>query len=337
MTPNRLPLLPMVLALAGLLCAAAPADLAAAQIRMDGEVYARSTTPLMPPSVDNMWQYNITQLAPDGTRVTRGQPVLAFDGAELGKRLTAKQSELNEKQTRLDTLVLDHAERQRNQRVSTAEARANLEKAQRKTEQPEALIAGVQYRKLVIEREAAARKETLARERERLAAEQRRQEMRVLTAEVERLKAEIAQLQEDIGSLQLAAPRDGLMMHRSSWNGEKFDVGSQVWRGQTVAEIPDGDTLAVRATLPERDLLHVATGTRVRVMIEGGAGSTLGGRVVGVGRAVRSKSRLQPVPVIDLDITLDSVPSGLKPGQAVRVELATDSAQPAAGTRGAGS
>lgn len=312
------------LVLAGLLCAAAPADLVAAPIRMDGEVYARSTTPLMPPSVDNMWQYNITQLAPDGTRVTQGQPVLAFDGAELSKRLVSKQSELNEKQTRLDTLVLDHAERQRNQQVSTAEARANREKAQRKTEQPEALIAGVQYRKLVIEREAAERKEALARERERLAAEQRHQEMRVLTAEVERLQAEIAQLRQDIGSLQLVAPRDGLMMHRSSWNGEKFDVGSQVWRGQAVAEIPDGSTLAVRATLPERDLLHVANGTRVRVMIEGGAGSTLGGRVVGVGRAVRSKSRLQPVPVIDLDITLDTVPAGLKPGQVVRVELATD-------------
>ncbi|QDH69183.1 HlyD family secretion protein [Marilutibacter alkalisoli] len=294
----------------------------AADLRMDGEVYARSRSALMPPAVDGLWQYNISQFAPDGSPVKQGQPVLAFDSSELMKRLTAKQSELNEKQTQLDTLRLDHAERERNERVSTAEALANREKAQRKAEQPEELIAGVQYRKLVIEREAAARREALAGERERLASEQRRQEMRVLASEVERLEAEIGQLQHDMVAMQVAAPRDGLMIHRSSWNGEKFDVGSQVWRGQTVAEIPDATTLAVTATLPERDLLRVSVGAPVRVVIEGGAGSAMRGRITGIGQAVRSKSRLQPVPVVDLDITLDAVASGLKPGQAVRVELA---------------
>jgi multidrug resistance efflux pump len=297
------------------------ANARAEQIRMDGEVYAQITSPLMPPGVDKMWQYNISQIAPDGSAVKQGQPVLAFDGAELTKQQVAKQSELNEKQTQLDKLTLDHAEQARNEKVTTAEARANRDKAQRKTEQPEALVPGVQYKKLLIEREAASRREALSGQRERLAAEQRGHELRVLSSEVARLKSEIAQLQTDIASLQILAPRDGLMMHRSSWNGEKFDVGSQVWRGQTVAEIPDDRTLAVRATLPERDLLRVSVGAPVRVRVQGGAGSTLHGKIAGVGRAVRSKSRLQPVPVIDLDLAIDGDAGALRPGQAVRVEV----------------
>lgn len=110
-------------------------------------------------------------------------------------------------------------------------------------------------------------------------------------------------------------------MHKSNWNGEKFDVGSQVWRGQTVAEIPDPATLAVRAQLPERDLQRVKEGVRARIVVEGGGGSAYHGKVAGIGRAVRSKSQVQPVPVLDLEIRLDDARAKLRPGQAVRVEL----------------
>ena len=47
------------------------------------------------------------------------------------------------------------------------------------------------------------------------------------------------------------------------------------------------------------------------------------GRVTAVGRVVRSRSRVKPVPVIDVEIEFDALPEGaaLKPGQPVRVEL----------------
>ena len=62
----------------------------AATLRIDGEVYARRTASLMPPAVDELWQFNITQLAADGSQVKQGEVVLAFDGSELMKRLTEK-------------------------------------------------------------------------------------------------------------------------------------------------------------------------------------------------------------------------------------------------------
>ena len=43
--------------------------------------------------------------------------------------------------------------------------------------------------------------------------------------------------------------------------------------------------------------------------------------MAGIGRAVRSKSQVQPVPVLDLEIRLDDAKAKLRPGQAVRVEL----------------
>src|SRR3546814_4912027 len=104
-------------------------------------------------------------------------------------------------------------------------------------------------------------------------------------------------------------------MHRSSWNGDKFDVGSQVWRGQTIAEIPDPATLAVRAELPERDYLRVRAGMPVRVRVDGGGG-VFPAKVASIGRTVRSKSQVQPIPVMDVEIRLDDPEARLKPGRS---------------------
>ena len=310
------------LLLASILCATLCAAAASAgTLRIDGEVYAQRTAALMPPAVDDLWQFNITQLAADGSQVKQGEVVLAFDGSELMKRLTEKQSVLKEKQSQLDKLQLELAERQRNERLSTAEAISNREKAQRKTSQPEEIIGGIPYRKLMVARQQAERRAVLAARRERLAAEQRVQEKRLLGSEVAQLQREVQELQSSLGAMNVPAPRAGLMMHKSNWQGEKFDVGSQVWKGMSVAEIPDTATLAVRAQLPERELTRVRVGAPARIVIEGGAGSALRGRVASIGRTVRSKSRVQPIPVIDIEIKLDDPRAKLKPGQPVRVEV----------------
>jgi HlyD family secretion protein len=310
---------------------AAPSAYAQTQtLRLEGELFARESAPLSPPSIDNMWNLNISRIAPDGAPVKRGEPVLAFEGGQLQKQLMEKMSALAEKQSQRDKLLLELAERERNERLASAEALANRDKAQRKATQPENLVRRVDYQKLVAERSHAERALELAQRREILAAEQRRQERRLIDADVQQLQTEVNTLQASIGSLQVLAPRDGIVIHRSDGQGNKFDVGTQVWRGQVIAEVPDLSTLAVRATMPEHQFTQLATGMPARVVVEG-SGLTLAGRVTEIGQVVRSKSRLQPVPVLDVLVLLDAVPDKLKPGQAVRVEIAVDAVPGVAG------
>ena len=307
------PLLLLSLLLPGLLSAAEP-------LRLEGEIIAQRSASLAPPPIEGLWNYNITFLAPDGSPVKQGQPVLGFDGNQLQNTLAAKQSALKEKLSQSEKLALEHAAKARDEKIATEQARANRDKSQRKASQPEDLLRGVEYRKLVIEREQSLRLLAIAERREQLAAEQRRQERAVLDAEIIQLRREVDDASNGLAALQLKAPRDGLLVHRGSWNGEKFDVGSQVWRGQTVAEIPDPATLAVSAQLPEVDFLKVREGQPVKVLVEG-SGLSLAGTLSRIGQTVRSRSRLQPVPVIDLLVSLDGELARLKPGQAVRVEL----------------
>jgi HlyD family secretion protein len=310
--------------LTGLLVGLALASAATAApppLTLDGEIVARRSAAILPPAIDDLWQLNITELVADGRPVEAGQVVVGFDGGELQKNLLEKQSALKEKQTQRERLRLDLAERERNERLATEQQRATLEKAQRKATQPAELLKRVDYQKLVIEREQAQAQMRLVERREVLAAEQRRQELRLLEAEIAQLQADVTQFTASLAALKVTAPRAGVMLHKSNWQGEKFDVGSQVWRGQAVAEIPDPASLAVRAQLPERELLRLAPGMRARVSVEGGAGRALGATVEEIGRVVRSKSRVQPVPVIDVLLALEGDFSGLKPGQPVRVEL----------------
>jgi HlyD family secretion protein len=294
---------------------------AATPLKLDGEVVARDSAAIMPPAIDNLWQLNITQLTPDGRPVKQGDVVVSFDGGETQKQLLEKRSALKEKQTQLDKLRLDLVERERTERLATEEQRAKLEKAQRKATQPVDLLRRVDYQKLVIEREQMQAQMRLVERREVAAAQQRRHELRLLQSEIDQLDADVKQLQEALVALNVTAPRDGVMLHKSSWNGEKFDVGTQVWRGQSVAEIPDLASLEVLAQLPERDLTRLASGARARVSVEGGAGRALDATVLEIGRVVRSKSRVQPVPVIDVRLALEGELKGLKPGQPVRVEI----------------
>lgn len=292
----------------------------AAPLKLEGEVYARDSAALAPPSIPQIWQLNITRMSPDAQPVKQGEVVLEFDGGEVQKRLVEKTSALAEKQRQHEQLVLALAERERSERVLTEQARADRDKAQRKASQPEDLLRRVDYRKLVAEREHAERAFALAQRREQAAAEARRQELRLVESERRQLQAEVDTLQLAITRLQVKAPRDGVMQHLSDWQGNKYDVGSQAWIGVSVAQVPDLGSLAVRATIAEHQIGRVAAGMPVRVVLEG-SGTTVAGRIGSLGRIVRSKSRLQPVPVLDVNIELDSIPPRLKPGQAVRVEV----------------
>ncbi|HEY9132635.1 MAG TPA: HlyD family efflux transporter periplasmic adaptor subunit [Dyella sp.] len=302
--------------------AATPAaSTAKGELQADGEVFAQQVVPILPPSVEGLWQMTVTQMSPDGEAVKQGDMVVTFDAGNVMKDLTARQSSLAEKQRKQEQLKLDLADREREAQLATAQAGADKEKAERKANQPKEYIAGVEYKKLIIARDKAETRARLTSQREAIAARGRAAEQRMADAEVTQLREQTDRLQRSLGALTVKAPRDGIVLHDTSWNGQKIDTGSQIWLGQSVAEMPDMHTLAVRATLPERDMSRVRRGQRVTVVIAGGGDRSLGGSIAEIGDNVHSKSRVEAVPVVDLVIKLDPTDLKLRPGQSVAVHI----------------
>jgi len=291
-----------------------------APVQIDGEIFAQRSLAISPPAVDGLWQMTVTQMAGDGEVVKKGDMLVVFEGTEVIKNLTAKQGELAEKRRKQEQLRLDLADRAREAELATAEAQAEMEKAQRKANQPKEYIAGVDYQKLVVARTRAEQRMALTARREHVASGERQAEQRMADAEVTQLQDEVQRLQASLGSLTVTAPRDGIVLHQNDWSGGKIDVGSQIWRGQSVAQMPDLSTLAVRAALPERELTRVRQGQPVTVALAGG-GRSLRGQIADIGRAVHSKSRVEAVPVVDVTVRIEPGEVRLKPGQAVQVRI----------------
>lgn len=289
---------------------------------VQGEVVALDKVAIGPPSIRGHWQFQIVNLVQDGSRVEAGDLVVEFDAGELQRRLIDANNKRNEKNSERGKLLLELAERERNQALEVADERAKLEKARRKAAQPAETMASIEYRKLVLQREQAERRMALVETRFRRAAEQRRAELALVDSELNQAEAESTMLVAAIAAMRVTAPRAGIVQVNSGWRGERFETGSQVWMAQTVVELPDPQTLSVRAVLPERELSRVRVDQPVRVLFDGGASPALPGRVVSLGRVVRSKSKLQPIPVVDVLVQFDGAPDDIKPGQSVRVEIA---------------
>ncbi|HEY0200030.1 MAG TPA: HlyD family efflux transporter periplasmic adaptor subunit [Rhodanobacter sp.] len=290
-------------------------------LHVDGEIFAQQSLAISPPAVDGLWQLTVTQMASDGEQVKKGAMLVVFDGTEVVKNLTTKQGQLDEKLRTQEQLRLDLADRAREAELATAQAQADMDKAQRKANQPKEYIARVDYQKLVVARAKMERRLELTAGRERIAMEERAAEQHMADADVSLLQGDVKNLKQSLASLTISAPRDGILVHQDDWKGGKFDTGSQIFMGQSVAQMPDLSTLAVRASLPERELTRVRVGQRVRVVVAGGGDRALGGNVIAVGNNVHSKSRVEAVPVVDLVVKLDPSDFKAKPGQAVQVEI----------------
>lgn len=298
------------------------------KLRADGEIHPLDSVVISPPEVQNLWMMNVTQMAEDGSEVKQGEPVVVFAGGDLMQQLPAKQSELKEKQRAQEKLRMELADRARTTHLATEQARADADKAARKAEQPPDYVPGVEYKKLVIDRTRTQQRLQRMTQREQVDAAARTAEQRQADIAVAQLERTVDELQQSVARLTVTAPRDGLFLHRSEWDGSKIDTGSQVWRGQSVAEIPDMDSLMVLASLPERDLERVRVGQPVHVVLTGGASSRFPGRIESIGTSIHSKSRVEPVPVLDLRIAIEPGAAKLKPGQPVRVDIDDSGATP---------
>jgi multidrug resistance efflux pump len=304
---------------------------AAASLTVEGEITSRQTTPIAPPAIPFIWQYKLAFLAPEGMMVEAGQPVAVFESTEVMNQLITRQGTLNERERALEKLRLDQAEADRTGTLAQAEALSNAEKAERKASLPKELIRRVDYDKLVIERAEQEDLAKLTRAQYDAQRRARQAERAGLESEVARLRTQIADLVKGQAALTVKAPRRGLVLHRTGFDGRKFSVGSQVWMGLSVATLADPDQLSVAAKVPEAQAAGVHVGLAARVTVAG-TRQMLPARVTALGRAFHGKSAAQAIVVRDLELQFDAPPRGLKPGAAVQVELLPDAAPRQANT-----
>lgn len=278
------------------------------------------------PAVERVWQYTISFMAPEGKAVKEGDMILSFDAREIMQRLQVKQSDLDTALKELERMQLSERQARESLALQYEQEKVNLQKAVRKADYPEGLIAPMELQKKKMELELAELQEKLAENRLANQVSGMASRIEVQGSKVRLLKAQVDRLRRDVQAMNVLAPKAGLVVYTPNWDGKKKAVGDSVWMGDTVLELPDLGRMQMKAVILEVQAGRVKVGQAAEVRLDSDPDRVYKGTVTSLGRVFRVKSDSQPAIVFDAVIDLsESDPKLMRPGMAAGVNITISS------------
>jgi HlyD family secretion protein len=296
------------------------------KVHATGQLQSAASFNVGCPAVERVWQYTISQMAPEGKAVKEGDPLIAFDAREIMQRLQLKQAELDTARKELDRMRLQEQQTREDLSLQYEEGKVNKQKAVRKADYPEGLIAPMELQKRRMELELAGLKEQLAEKRLAAQISGMRSRIEVQESKVRLLAAEVERLMKDVQKMNVMAPKAGLVVYIPNWDGKKKAVGDTCWFGETILELPDLGRMQMKAVILEVQAGRIQTGQSTEVRLDSNPDRVYKGVVTSLGRVFRIKSDSQPAIVFDAVIDLsESDPGLMRPGMAAGVDIIVSS------------
>jgi HlyD family secretion protein len=296
------------------------------KVHATGQLQSAASFHVGCPSVERVWQYTISFMAPEGKAAKEGDMILAFDAREIMQRLQLKQSDLDTALKELQRMRLTEQQTRENFALQYEQEKVNKQKAVRKADYPEGLIAPMDLQKRKMELELADLQEKLAEKRLANQISGMASRIQVQESKVRLLQAQVDRLQTDAQKMNVLAPKAGLVVYTPNWDGKKKVVGDTCWFGETILELPDLGRMQMKAVILEVQAGRVKEGQPAEVRLDSNPDRVYKGQVTSLGRVFRVKSDSQPAIVFDAVIDLsESDPGLMRPGMAAGVNITVSS------------
>ncbi len=296
------------------------------KVHANGQLKSSASTYIGCPSIRRFWNYTISFMAPEGKEVKPGEPILGFDARQLQERFMVKSSELETVKNELAKIRLVEQEQKDNFILQAEDARGKEENAKIKTQQPEELSALNEVKKMRMQYELAILNRELSQNRVKNQTVGMETRIHAQESIVKRLETEVAELQESIAKMRVKAPKAGIIVYASNWDGKKKAVGDRCWIGENIMELPDLTRMEVAAVIPEPEAGKVKTDLPVEIRLDSNPDRVFNGKLDSLGRIFRTKSAEQPAMVFDASITIqDPDPEKMRPGMAAGVDITMSS------------
>lgn len=290
-------------------------------VDVEGELSALRSTAISPPAVVEA-EFKISFMAPEGSSVKKGEPILGFDTEALQRQSAERDAEYQESIKKVEKKELELTLKLLELRRQASQAESDLGKATLKTEVPADVQMRLDLEKALLDKEGRTRDlENLAAER--VAAQVLNDaELRSLRSQRDRARARVAELAQAIERMTVKAPQDGVVVYQTDWDDEKKKVGDSVWMAESVLSLPDLSQMRADGVVDEADGGALAAGQPVRLRLEARPDLDLPGRVASVGRTVRPRSRRSPGKVFKVEVALArSDPTFMRPAMRFRGEV----------------
>lgn len=294
-------------------------------VDVEGELQAVDSVRLGPPQIAETWNFKISWMAPEGTEVQEGQPVLRFDATQMEQQLQEMNAERDSAQKSLEKQETDLEIERRGLELQLAEAQARLRRAGFKLDVPADVAARAELEKARIDRQLAELEIASLESKLRHLEERGRADLAALRDRRDRMASRVAELQAAVESMTVKAPRSGTLIYVTNWRGEKMKVGDSAWRAAQVVEIPDLARMKAEGEVAEAHVGDLAPGQDVTLRLDAYPDHEYAGRVSAIRLAVQRKSRRNPQKIVKLEIALDATDTArMRPGMRFRgsIEIA---------------
>jgi len=239
-------------------------------VRCRGELKARRSVQLSAPV--NVPELRIVWLAPTGSQVKVGDPIIRFDPSSAKQQLQEKEAALNQAQAALDQSVAQAGIGHEQDKLDLAGAQYQVERAKLEVTRAE-ILSALQGEESRIDLGLAEKKLTVQQANVKLNETSNEAKIASLTRARDKAKDEVELTQSRLQKMERTAPINGVVNYlpnqSQGWvNAKPFKVGDEAWPGGALAEIPDLDTLEMEGKIEEIDRGRVSLNQQVRVRID---------------------------------------------------------------------
>lgn len=292
---------------------------------IEGELQAVDSAGLGPPQLTRVWDFKISFLAPEGAEIAEGGPVVGFDTTRLQQQLQEKIAERDSAVKELEKRTTDLEIERRDKLLELAEAEARLRRATLKLEVPDQVTSRRELEQARIDHRLAELEIAHAKAGLEHLESQGEADLASLVERRDRATARVAEIEEQMRAMTVKAPRAGTVIYKSDWRGDKKKIGDNVWRAETVVEIPDLERMLGEGEVAEADAGRLEAGQRVTLRLDAYPDREYSARVQRIRRTVQRKSWRNPQKVVRLVLELaETDTERMRPGMRFRGEVETD-------------
>ncbi len=291
------------------------------QVTAEGVLKAETTTPLsVPPQVQHT--VRLAWVAEDGTVVEAGDLVARFDATAMQDQLEDGEADLKSARLQVDKLHVESDIKRGALETRLKTAGLELDHAQQFQKTDALVFSRNEITEDAIDEQLAVERREHASESHVTQESLSRTELELLGIQERRARQTIQQARDGLSALEVRAPHAGILTLTRNWRGEVPQVGSEMWRGQTIAEIPDLSTMEAEVFVLEADAGGLEAGKTAKVVVEARPDEIFEATVRRVDAVAKPQFRGSPVQYFGVTLAFEEqLAETMKPGQRVRATL----------------
>ncbi|MEQ8908256.1 MAG: efflux RND transporter periplasmic adaptor subunit [Vicingaceae bacterium] len=241
------------------------------EVNTSGELQAKKSEDIKGPTAlraHGIWQVKITDLITEGSYVKEGDYVAQLDKSEVGTKIIAAATEVEKITSEYEQARLDTAIEMMNINDELLNLKYAIEEKQLVYDQSTYEAPAVK-RQAEIELEKAKRSFDQKKNSLLLKREQNNAKLHQINLSLKQEQSKLSRLEELQDKLRILAPKDGMVVYKRTWNGEKITSGSQisVW-DPTVATLPDLSRMVSKTYVNEIDISQMKVGLTVNLTVD---------------------------------------------------------------------